>query len=89
LSITDDDSRTIREVVDSEDGNIWKRDMDEEISALDKNEAWNLLGFPTRRNPISRKWVFKKKLNAQGKVEKYKARLVAKGIDFGEVFSPP
>jgi hypothetical protein len=37
--------------------------------------------------------VFKKKLNAEGKVEKYKARLVAKGysqvegIDFGEIFS--
>ena len=43
--------------------------------------------------PIGSKWVFKKKLNAEGKVEKYKARLVAKGysqvegIDFGEIFS--
>jgi hypothetical protein len=43
--------------------------------------------------PLARKWVFKKKLNAEGKVEKYKARLVAKGysqvegIDFGEIFS--
>jgi hypothetical protein len=38
--------------------------------------------------------LFKKKFNAQGKVEKYKARLVAKvysqveGTDFGEIFSP-
>jgi hypothetical protein len=35
--------------------------------------------FPNRRNSIGNKWVFKKKLNAEGKVEKYKARLIAKG----------
>jgi hypothetical protein len=93
LSINDDDPRTVREAVDSEDGNIWKKAMDEEMAALDKNEAWDLVEFPTRRNPIGNKWIFKKKLNAEGKVEKYKARLVAKGysqvdeIDFGEIFS--
>jgi hypothetical protein len=94
LSITDDDPRTIREVVDSEDGKLWKKAMVEEMTSLDKNEAWDLVELSTGRNPIGRKWVFKKKLNAEGKVEKYKAWLVAKGysqvegIDFGEIFSP-
>jgi hypothetical protein len=60
---------------------------------LDKNEAWDLVEFPTPRNSIGSKWVFKEKMNAEGKVEKYKARLVAKcysqyeGFDFGEIFS--
>jgi hypothetical protein len=29
LYIINDDARTVREAVDSEDGNIWKRAMDE------------------------------------------------------------
>ena len=67
--------------------------MDEEMATLDKNEAWDLVELSTGRNPIGSKWVFKKKLNAEGKVEKYKSWLVAKGysqvegIDFGEIFS--
>ena len=79
--------------MDSEDGNIWKKDMDEEMEASDKNEAWDLVELSTRRNPIGTKGVFKNKLNVEGKVEKYKARLAAKGYSqvegnyFGEIFS--
>jgi hypothetical protein len=68
--------------------------MDEEMEALDKNEAWDLVELLTVRNCIGNKWVFKKKLNAEGKMEKYNARLVEKGysqvevIDFGDIFSP-
>jgi hypothetical protein len=70
-----------------------KGPWNEEMAALDKNEAWDLVELSNGRNPIGSKWVFKKKLNVEGKVEKYKARLVAKGysqvegIDFGEIFS--
>jgi hypothetical protein len=44
--------------------------MDGEMEALDKNVAWDLVEFLTRRNLIDNKWVFKKKLNAEGNVEK-------------------
>ena len=37
---------------------------------LDKNEALDLVEFPYGRKAIGNKWVFKKKLNAEGKVEK-------------------
>ena len=94
LTITDDDPRNFREVVDSEDGKLWKEAMVDEMASLHKNEAWDLVEFPAGRKPIGRKWVFKKKMNVEGKVEKYKARLVEKGysqvprIDFGDIFSP-
>eukprot|EP00253_Pinus_taeda_P003076 PITA_03076 len=67
--------------------------MVDEMASLHKNEAWDLVEFLARRKPIGNKWVFKKKTNAEGKVEKYKAWLVAKGysqvsgIDFGDIFS--
>jgi hypothetical protein len=93
LSITDDDPITAREAVDLEVGKLWKKSMVEEMASLDKNEVWDLVEFMTRRNPIGSKWVFKRKLNVEDKVEKYKSRLVEKGyfqvegIDFGEIFS--
>eukprot|EP00253_Pinus_taeda_P009355 PITA_09355 len=48
------------------------------MAYLHKNEAWDLVDLSVGRKPIGSKWVFKKKTNAEGKVEKYKARLVAK-----------
>ena len=68
--------------------------MVEEMEALDKNEDSDLVVLHDGRKPVGSKWVFKKKLNATGNVEKFKTRLVAKwysqveGIDFGDIFSP-
>jgi hypothetical protein len=68
--------------------------MVEEMDALDKNEQCDIVELPAGRKYVGSKWLFKKKPNAEGKMEKYKSRLVAKGysqvegIDFGEFFSP-
>ena len=68
--------------------------MVDEMASLHKNEAWNMVEFLAGRKPIRSKWVFKKKMSVEGKVEKYKSWLVAKGysqvfgIDFGDTFSP-
>ena len=70
LTITNDNPRTVREAVDSEDGKLWKEAMVDEMESLHKNEAWDLVEFPAGRKPIGRKWVFKNKMNVEGKVEK-------------------
>jgi hypothetical protein len=68
--------------------------MVEEMESLHKNKTWDLVKFPSGRKLVDRKWVFKKKMNVTGQVDKFKARLVAKGcsqvegVDFGDIFSP-
>ncbi|WVZ02572.1 hypothetical protein V8G54_023378 [Vigna mungo] len=68
--------------------------MDEEIGAIERNKTWELTDLPEGARPIGVKWVYKKKMNVEGEVERYKARLVVKGyrqkegIDYDEVFSP-
>ena len=73
LSAVSDEPRSIKEPVNYEECKLWKNAMVEEMEALDKNEAWDFVKLPNGRKPIGSKWVFKKKLNVVGKVEKYKA----------------
>lgn len=66
--------------------------MREGISALKKNETWDLVPLPAGVKPISCKWVYKVKRRSDGSVER--ARLIARGfsqqygIDYDETFSP-
>eukprot|EP00253_Pinus_taeda_P004638 PITA_04638 len=88
----DEEPQALGEAVDSEDEKLWKGAMVDEMTSLHKNEAWDMVELLAGRKPIGSKWVFKKKTNAERKVEKYKARLVAKGysqvpgIDLGDIF---
>ncbi|KAL0283336.1 UNVERIFIED_CONTAM: Retrovirus-related Pol polyprotein from transposon RE2 [Sesamum angustifolium] len=72
----------------------WVDAMNEELTALDKNETWELASLPPGKKAIGCKWVFKVKLHPDGSVHRYKARLVAKGynqvegIDYFDSFSP-
>jgi len=44
--------------------------MVDEMSSLDKNEAWDMVELLDGRKPIGRKWVFNKKMNEKVKAEK-------------------
>jgi len=72
----------------------WQIAMDEEIKVIDHNNTWELTKLPKGSQLIGVMWVFKKKMNTQGDIERYKARLIVigykqkEGINYDEVFAP-
>lgn len=67
--------------------------MNDEYTALIKNQTWNFVELPPNKQGIGRKWVFRIKQNLDGSINKYKDRFVAKGFhqkhgcDYTETFS--
>jgi len=72
----------------------WKQAVMEEMQALEKNGTWEIVQMPSGIKPVSCKWVFTPKYNADSTLNKLKARLVARGftqthgIDYNETFAP-
>ena len=72
----------------------WLEAMRSEMDSMRDNRVWNLVDPPDGVRAIECKWIFKKKIDADGNVHIYKAKLVAKGfrqiqgVDYDETFSP-
>ncbi|WVZ79764.1 LOW QUALITY PROTEIN: hypothetical protein U9M48_027305 [Paspalum notatum var. saurae] len=100
LLLDNDEPKTYKEAVMRPNSEKWLEAMRSELKSMADNHAWNLVEPLDEVRPIECKWVFKKKIDADGNVHIYKARLVAKGfplakgfpqiqgVDYDETFSP-
>jgi hypothetical protein len=72
----------------------WKQAIKSEFESLNENKTWSICELPKGKKTIKTRWIFKIKLDANNKPERFKARLVAKGynqehgIDYDETFAP-
>ena len=68
--------------------------MHKELYQFERNKVWHLVPRPLNGSVIGTKWVYRNKINEEGKIVRNKVRLVAKGynqefgIDFEESFAP-
>ena len=72
----------------------WIEDMKDELSQFERNKVWNLVPNNQGKTIIRTRWIFRNKLDEDGKVVRNKTRLVAQcynqqeGIDNDETFAP-
>ncbi|KAL0445606.1 UNVERIFIED_CONTAM: Copia protein [Sesamum latifolium] len=90
----DSDPRTYGQAMSDIDSDKWLEAMKSEMDSMGSNQVWTLVNPPKGVRPAGCKWVYKRKLGAEGEVTAFKARLVAKGytqlpeVDFEETYSP-
>ena len=68
-----------RNVEEAKRDKHWIKEMEEELSQIEKNDTWELVPRPKDKNVIGTKWVFRNKLDENGQVTQNKARIVCKG----------
>nr|XP_027191165.1 uncharacterized protein LOC113787027 [Cicer arietinum] len=83
----DDDSMAMisqiepKSIKDAITDQSWINAMKEELLQFEKNEVWTLVPDPLDQTVIGTRWVFRNKLDEEGKVVRNKARLVAQGYN--------
>ncbi|KAD2805952.1 hypothetical protein E3N88_39329 [Mikania micrantha] len=72
--------QTYREVVTSLERPQWKEAIKNEIDSILQNHTWELVDLTPRCKPLGYRRIFKRKMKADGSIDKYKTTLAIKGF---------
>ncbi|KAL0416399.1 UNVERIFIED_CONTAM: hypothetical protein Slati_3471800 [Sesamum latifolium] len=72
----DNDPRTYGEVISDINSDKWLEDMRSKMDSMGSNQVWTLVNPHKGVKPVGRKWVYKRKLGAEGEVTAFKAMLM-------------
>lgn len=94
LTVAADEAITFKQAMEGPEAEQWRAAMQEEMQSLVANETWTLIPPAAGQRCVDNRWVYKRKMDADGVVQRYKARLVARGfsqvegVDYQETFAP-
>ncbi|SPC63291.1 uncharacterized protein UHOD_12086 [Ustilago sp. UG-2017b] len=92
--ISNDDPTTVPQAKASPNWPKWEEAINIELDSLVNTSTWTIVNLPQGRKPISARWVFKTKQDADNNISKFKACLVAcgysqvHGVDYHNTYSP-
>ena len=76
--LLENEPQTFKAAMSSSESIYWKEAVNSEIESILSNHTWELADLPPGNKPLVSKWIFKRKMKADGTIEKCKARLVVK-----------
>ena len=91
--LLENEPQTFKEAVTSPEAPFWKEAINSEVESILSNHTWKLVHLPPGNKPLQCKWILKRKMKADGAIDKYKARLVVKGykqregLDYFDTYS--
>jgi hypothetical protein len=62
----EDEPQSFKEAISMPEAPLWKRAVNSEIESILQNHTWELVDLPPGCKPLGYKWIFKRKMKADG-----------------------